>query len=232
MTEHSGDPLRLSVNERIQHAVLMLCVIVLVTSGLALRFADTWFGRAVIALEGGMEVRGFLHRAAAVGLMLLWAYHALYAVFTRRGHDQLMAVLPRIQDVRDLVTSLRYNLGAGAEAPRFARFDFRQKFQYWAVALGVWSMTVTGLALWFESAAMAVMPKWVFDVAQVLHGGEGVLIFVVLFVWHIYDTHLRPGVFPMDRTWLTGRLTTEEMKLRYPLEFERLGGAPDEQEAQ
>ena len=231
MSERPGDVLRLSLNERVQHVVLMVCVIALVASGLALRFADTWFGRAVIALEGGMETRGLLHRAAAVGLMLLWAYHALYVVFTVRGHDQLMAALPRIKDLRDLVTALKFDLGAAPAGPRFGRFDFRQKFQYWAVALGVWSMTLTGLALWFESTAMAVMPKWVLDLAQALHSGEGVIIFVVLFLWHLYDTHLRPGVFPMDRTWLTGRLTLEELRRRHPLEYERLFGDEDGEEA-
>ena len=140
MSERPGDVLRLSLNERVQHVVLMVCVIALVASGLALRFADTWFGRAVIALEGGMETRGLLHRAAAVGLMLLWAYHALYVVFTVRGHDQLMAALPRIKDLRDLVTALKFDLGAAGPVDRMldgesvglrerhGEFDFAERF--------------------------------------------------------------------------------------------------------
>ena len=230
MKDRKERVVRFSLNERLQHLVLMISVIVLVVTGLSLRFADTWLGRAVIIAEGGIEARGLLHRIAAVGLMLLWAYHALYVVFTEWGHHQFMRILPRIQDMRDLVATLKFNLGTAPEAPRFGLFNFRQKFQYWAVALGVWTMVLTGLVLWFRSESMAVMPKWVVDVAQIVHSGEGLLIFVVLFLWHLYDTHLRPGVFPMDRTWLRGWLTVEELKERHPLEYERRFGKVDKEE--
>jgi hypothetical protein len=86
-------------------------------------------------------------------------------------------------------------------------------------------MNLTGLALWFESTAMAAMPKWVLDVALIVHSGEGLLIFVVLFLWHLYDTHLRAEVFPMDWTWLSGRLSRAELEKRHPLEHERLFGS-------
>lgn len=229
MKEPGGEVLRFTLNERLQHLVLMICVVLLVITGLSLRFADTWLGRAMISLEGGIEARGLLHRVAAIGLMLLSAYHFLYVLFTERGHDQLMAIRPAGRDFRDLLATMKMNLGMNSAAPRFDRFDFRQKFQYWAVGLGVFSMVFTGLALWFESPSMAVLPKWVFDLTQVIHSSEGLLIFVVLFLWHIYDAHLRPGVFPMDRTWLTGRLTREELQERHPREYERLFDAEEEE---
>ena len=222
MTTESWQVLRFSLNERLQHAVLMACTVVLVVSGLSLRYADTALGHAIIDLEGGIEGRGLLHRVTAAVLMALSAYHALYVVFTERGHRQLMAMMPRWGDLRDLLTTFKYNLGVVEAPPRVDRFDFRQKFQYWAVAVALWSMVVTGVLLWFETEAMAVMPKWVVDVALAAHSGESLLVFLVLFVWHLYDTHLRPGVFPMDRTWLTGRLSMAEMQERHPLEYERL----------
>jgi len=224
MTEESRQVLRFSLNERLQHLVLMVCTILLVISGLSLRYADTAFGHAIIDLEGGIEGRGLLHRVTAAVLMALSMYHALYVVFTERGHRQLMAMVPGWRDLRDLITTLKYNLGAVEAPPRADHFDFRQKFQYWAVALALWSMVITGVLLWFETEAMAVMPKWVVDVALAAHSGESLLVFLVLFVWHFYDTHLRPGVFPMDRTWLTGRLTMTELGKRHPLEYERLVG--------
>ena len=205
------------------------CVILLMVTGLSLRYADTSLGRAVIAAEGGMESRGLLHRVGAMGLMLLWLYHALYTIFTERGHDQLMAIVPGGKDLQDVRTMFKYNLGGTRMPPRFGRFDFRQKFQYWAVALGASLMILTGLVLWFETESMAVMPKWIIDVTRVVHGGEGLIIFVVLFAWHLYDVHLRREVFPMDMTWLTGRLKVEELKERHPLEYERLYGRSEEE---
>ena len=231
MSRGDREELRFSLNERLQHVALMVCVIALVVTGLSLTFVDTWLGRVVIDLEGGMEARGLWHRTAAVGVIALCFYHLLYVVFTVRGHDQLMAIMPHLRDLRDLYAAVRFNLGLSGRAPRFGRFDVRQKFQYWAVALATWTMLMSGLPLWFESPAMAVMPKWILDVALAVHSGEGILIFVVLFVWHLYDTHLRPGVFPMDRSWLTGRLTTDELKERHPLEYERIFGQGEKREA-
>ncbi|MFH1567010.1 MAG: cytochrome b/b6 domain-containing protein [Gemmatimonadota bacterium] len=227
---HTDDQvLRFTVNERVQHLALMVCAILLVITGLSLRYADTGFGRAVIELEGGIEARGYLHRLAAAGLMLVWAYHVLYIMFTERGHAQFMAILPCRADCRDLALTLRHSLGTAAEPAAAEHFDFRQKFQYWAVGLAVASMVFTGLVMWFATAAMAVMPKWVMDLAVVIHSGEALLIFLVLFVWHLYDTHLRPGVFPMDRTWITGRLSREELRQRHPREHARLFGGGEGQ---
>jgi formate dehydrogenase subunit gamma len=222
MSQEIKDVLRFTLNERIQHFVLMVFVLVLMITGLSLRFAETGFGRTIIDLEGGMASRGFIHRVASVGVLVLWFYHALYVTFTDRGHAQLMAMCLRVQDFKDMVCSIKFRLGMVSDGPRFGQFDFRQKLQYWAVALGVVSMTLTGIILWFESESMAVMPKWVIDLTQIVHSGEGLLIFVVLFIWHLYDAHLRPGVFPMDWTWLTGKLTVEELKARHPLEYDRL----------
>ena len=89
-------------------------------------------------------------------------------------------------------------------------------------AMGQVGQVLSGLALWFATEAMAVMPKWAFDLLAVLHGRESVVIFLVLFLWHLYDVHLRPEVFPMDWSWITGRISLADLQERHPLEYERL----------
>ena len=96
--------------------------------------------------------------------------------------------------------------------------------RYWGATLGSLIMIATGLILWFETQSMAVLPKWVMDVTAVVHGYQGLLIFLVLFLWHMYITHLNPRNFPMNRTWLTGRITLGRLKEDHPLEYERLKG--------
>lgn len=226
----SDTVLRFTVNERLQHGVLMVCVLVLVLTGFELRFADTWLGRTLIDLEGGMANRGLAHRVAAIGIMALAVYHAFYAVFSRRGHAQLMAMVPGGRDLADAWQAVKHNLGAAKE-PAYGRFDFRQKLQYWAVGLGIVSMSLSGLVLWFETVSMAVLPKWVWDLMRIIHSDEAVLIFVVLFLWHLYDTHLRPGVFPMDRSWLTGTITKDAHRRRHRREHLRLHEAAADAEA-
>ena len=213
---------RFTLNERLQHAVLLLSTLVLLITGFSLLFHDIWIGRWLLWLEGGVEGRGLIHRWAAVVLMGVCGCHFLYILFTERGHAQFMHMRPRWQDVRDFLQVLSLNLGRSMDRPAFDRFDYRQKFQYYAFFVASVSMVLSGLALWFATEAMAVMPKWMFDFLAVLHGRESVVIFLLLFVWHLYDVHLRPEVFPMDWSWITGQIRLSDLQERHPLEYERL----------
>ncbi|HSC72150.1 MAG TPA: cytochrome b/b6 domain-containing protein [Candidatus Methylomirabilis sp.] len=213
---------RFTLNERLQHALLMLSTLVLLITGFSLLFHEVWIGRWLLWLEGGVQGRGLIHRWAAAVLIAVCTYHFLYVLFTGRGHAQFMHMRPRWQDIREFVQVMRLNLGRSAPRPAFDRFDYRQKFQYWAFLLAGASMIVSGLALWFATETLAVMPKWLFDLLAVLHGRESVVIFLVLFLWHLYDVHLRPEVFPMDWSWITGQIRLSDLRERHPLEYDRL----------
>jgi cytochrome b subunit of formate dehydrogenase len=213
---------RFTLNERVQHVLLMASTLVLLITGFSLLFHDVWIGRWLLWLEGGVEGRGLIHRWAAVVLMGVCGYHLLYILFTARGHAQFMHMRPCGRDLLDFFLMVRLNLGRPTKQPAFDRFDYRQKFQYWAFAIAAATMVFSGLALWFATEAMAVMPKWAFDVLAILHGRESIVIFLLLFVWHLYDVHLRPEVFPMDWSWITGRISAEDLKERHPVEYEDL----------
>jgi len=90
------------------------------------------------------------------------------------------------------------------------------------VVAGSMSMIVTGFILWFENQSMAVLPKWIIDITKVIHGYEGTLLFILLFLWHIYNVHFNPTVFPMDMSWLSGKISLKELKKRHPIEYERI----------
>jgi len=221
------DVLRFTVGERVQHWALLVTLTVLALTGLALFAHGTWLGRTLIALEGGMEARGTLHRVFAVALMALAAWHFLYTVFTERGHRQLMELLPRGRDFADAAGLVAYYLGRRASPPEFGRYTPLQKLQYWGAGLGSLLMIFTGLLLWFHTQTMAVVPKWVVDVTAIVHGYEGLILFLLLFGWHLYIVHLSPGNFPMQRTFLTGRIDRARMWREHRREYRELfGDAP------
>lgn len=215
---------RFTLNERIQHVVLFASLIVLAVTGLALRYHGTWFGAFLIRIEGGVQARGWIHRAAAIVLMALSVYHALYVIFTERGHGELMRIAPRVRDLGDFAAALLWSLGLSTRAPRYDKFGLVEKTQYWGAILGSLIMIVTGLALWFSTQSMAILPKWAVDSIAIVHGSEGLLIFLVLFLWHMYIVHLNPRHFPMSRTWITGRIPIERLREEHPLEYERVAG--------
>ncbi len=223
---------RFTANELAQHWVLLITLVVLALTGLGLFAADTWLGRTLISLEGGIEARGTIHRVSAVGLMLLVGWHFLYVVFSERGHRQLMEMMPCARDLRDTGTLLAFLAGRRGTMPEFGRFTPLQKLQYWGAGLGSLTMVATGLVLWLHTAAMMVMPKWVFDVTTIVHGYEGLILFALLFGWHLYIVHLAPGNFPMQRTFLTGRISASRLWKEHRIEYRReLGDEPPPDEA-
>ena len=211
--------LRFSANELVQHWVLMITLIVLALTGFGLLFYETWLGKFLIGLEGGMEARGAIHRFSAIILMILVAWHFFYVVFTERGHRQLMELKVRWKDVSDFGKLMGYYVGARPEPPEFGRFTPMQKLQYWGAGLGSLLMIATGLALWFHTQTMAILPKWFIDVTAIVHGYEGLILFVLLFGWHFYIVHLSPGNFPMQRTFLDGKISLERQWNEHRAEY-------------
>jgi len=146
----------------------------------------------------------------------------LWVTFTDHGHKELMAITPRTKDFSDFLKKLAYNLGLSNKLPEFDKYDYLQKFQYWGVVIGTGVMVITGMILWFVNQSMAILPKWVIDVTMLIHGWDGVLIFIVLFLFHLYNVHLNPSVFPMSKTWLDGKISVERLKIEHKLEYDRL----------
>jgi cytochrome b subunit of formate dehydrogenase len=131
-------------------------------------------------------------------------------------------MLVRKRDLKDIVDLFLFNIGSRSEKPKFGKFNFKEKFEYWAVVWGSAVMIVTGLMQWYAEAAMIIFPKWALDVARIIHGYEAILAFLAVVIWHFYNVHLNPSVFPMSMVWITGRISIEELKENHPLEYEKL----------
>ncbi|MBI2163410.1 MAG: DUF4405 domain-containing protein [candidate division NC10 bacterium] len=123
MSEYNANPPgpqrwieRLTVSERWQHALLAVSFIVLVYTGFALKFPDTWLFAWFVALEKGYALRSWIHRGAAIVMVLACVWHLGY-LLTRRGRGQLVSMLPRYEDVKEFVLNLGYLLGLRAEPP-------------------------------------------------------------------------------------------------------------------
>jgi formate dehydrogenase gamma subunit len=217
-----GTYLRLTLAQRIQHVLLFISFFILMITGLPLFFPENPLVRRIFFFSTSFQVRGIIHRFGAVLLICLCIFHVGYCLFTKRGHEDLGEMLLRKKDLKDVVDLFLYNLGLRDKRPRYGKFNFKEKFEYWAVVWGSAVMIVTGLMQWYAEAAMVVFPKWVLDVARIIHSYEAILAFLAIVIWHFYNVHLNPSVFPMSRVWITGRISLDELKENHPLEYERL----------
>jgi cytochrome b subunit of formate dehydrogenase len=211
---------RLTLNERIQHVALFVTFTVLVMTGFALKFPDAWWARPLIWIEKGYAVRAWLHRSAGVLMTLAAGYHLIYLFGTPRGRTQFRLMQPCRSDVGEAWEMVTCNLGLRPHRPRFHRFSYVEKLEYWAVVWGTAVMAGTGLLMWFQTGVLKRWPLVVIDLASIIHYYEAWLATLAILVWHFYSVIFRPDIYPMSLVWLTGTLTGEEMAKDHPAELE------------
>jgi cytochrome b subunit of formate dehydrogenase/5-methylcytosine-specific restriction endonuclease McrA len=217
--------LRMTVSERIQHWLLLASFTILVLTGFALRYPEAWLFEGIRRFSGVLfEWRGIAHRIAGVVLVAASIYHVGYLTLTARGREFFRDISPRRGDLRDIGNALRYYLGGTRERPRFGRFSYIEKSEYWALVWGTVVMAATGTVLWFQDAFIALLSKLGWDAARSIHVYEAVLATLAILVWHLYFVIFNPDVYPMNLAWLKGTLSEEEMREEHPLELEAIQG--------
>jgi cytochrome b subunit of formate dehydrogenase len=215
--------LRMTLEERIQHGTLLLSFFTLVLTGFALRFPDAWWVFGISRISPMMfELRGILHRIAAVILVMVSFYHLYYILFTERGKELIRDLLPVWKDVTDAIGVMKYNLGFSRVKPRFARFSYIEKSEYWALVWGTMVMAVTGVILWFDNTFLGLITKLGWDVARTIHYYEAWLATLAIIVWHFYFIIFNPDIYPLNLAFWKGTLTEEEMEEEHPLELEEI----------
>jgi cytochrome b subunit of formate dehydrogenase len=218
---------RFTLWERWLHAVVFSTFIGLALTGSVLRFSEANWAQHFARVVGGFAAILFFHKFCAVLLTAGFLIHVgdvAYRGLIKRdngifwGADSLV---PRLKDFKDLYGHLRWFLWLGPR-PKFDRFAYWEKFDYWAVFWGMAIIGLSGYAMWFPSFFARFMRGSWLNVALLLHGEEALLAVWFIFTIHFFNTHLRPGSFPMDLVIFTGTETEKELREKRPQEYQRL----------
>jgi cytochrome b subunit of formate dehydrogenase len=226
-TARAGFVLRFHRTDRLLHGLLMASFLTLALTGMPLLFPEAPWARTLANLLGGYRVTGVLHRLAAVTLMSVFLTHLFrlgHRLFVRKDYGMLWgprSLVPQPIDLIQLLQHFRWFVGLGPR-PRFDRYSYWEKFDYWAVFWGMAIIGTSGLMLWFPAFFARFLPGWIFNIALVIHGEEALMAMVFIFTVHFFNGHLRPDKFPMDLVIFTGRVSVEELKHERPAEYERL----------
>jgi len=223
--ETSEVALRMNLRFRIAHWGVMASFPTLVFTGFALKYPDSWWAHPLMMWESNAGLRGGLHRTAAIVLIAATIYHFIHLATKKRDRTFISAMIPTIQDATDILEVFRFNLGLSKEEPKFAKFNYAEKMEYWAFLWGTGVMALTGFLLWFNNFTLRHFPKWVADAATAVHWYEALLATFSILIWHFYLVIFDPTVYPMDTAWLNGKIPADHYRHTRPGYYRELGRA-------
>ena len=218
---------RFSLAQRFLHAAIGLTFLGLALTGLPLRFARAPWAQAFAGAVGGFGAILFFHKVSAFLLTVAFLIHLAnlaYRIVFRREYGLAWgpnSLVPRLKDITDFIGNMKWFFWLGPK-PKFDRYAYWEKFDYWAVFWGMAIIGLSGYAMWFPQFFVKFIPGSWLNIALLIHGEEAILAVGFIFAIHYFNAHLRPENFPMDVTIFTGSQTEKEFKERHPEEYERL----------
>lgn len=221
---------RFDVHQMIQHGGLALTFILLVFTGLPLKFSSWGISHWWAVVWGGIDNLRLVHHIAAYGIVFVSLYHVVYLWYTitvlRRPFPVKM--IPGGQDLINIFHEMLYFVGLRKEGARYDRFNWREKFDYWALFWGMPVMGISGFILMYPVFVTRFMPGWVVPAALVAHSDEAMLALTWIFLVHIFFNHFVPGLFPLNKSIFTGKVPAERYRKEHPLEYARMTKTTEE----
>ncbi|MGO9938943.1 MAG: formate dehydrogenase subunit gamma [Terracidiphilus sp.] len=218
---------RFTAAQRTLHAVLFSTFLGLAATGLPLRFSESIWARGLAKFVGGFGAILFFHKFCALALTVAFLIHVkdiFQRALVKREKGVFWGVTSMVanwKDVKDIFAHMRWFIGLGPK-PKFDRYAYWEKFDYWAVFWGMLVIGFSGYAMWFAPFFAHFLPGWALNAVLVIHSEEGLLAILFIFSIHFVNTHLRPDSFPMDMVIFTGVESEEEFKHKRPLEYQRM----------
>lgn len=207
--------IRFSWEQRIQHWILLLSFTTLGITGLAQTFYNTPVGNAILLAVGGIEAARQIHHVAAVIFGIEAIYHIGVSIYELFVYHKISRIWPDWSDFTNLIDMLKFNLSLSAHRPKFDRFTFEEKAEYWALIWGTIIMGATGLTQLFPLQVTSILPGWIIPIARAFHRWEAILAVAAILTWHLYHTLIKTRNFSI----FNGVISIAQMKEEHPVEL-------------
>ena len=219
---------RFNLGQRVEHLVTMVVFVLLCLTGLPQKFYSAGWAQGTVKVFHDFDTMRWVHRICGLLLAASTVVHFSKAFLMMMQKSGRWSMVPTRKDFQDAFQQLRYYMGQAADQPLYDRYDYKQKFEYWGLVIGNVIMVMTGLVLFFPVTAAMLIPGGIIPAAKTAHSNEGLMAFFVITIWHIFNAHLSPDVFPFDVGIFTGKISRDRMLHEHPLELARLEGVPVE----
>ncbi len=219
---------RFTRTHRLLHIGMAGSFLTLAGTGLPLKYSHSDMANWLVHNIIGFKAAALAHRTAAFIMGLVFVIHLgmlLYKSLAKKEKGLFWgpnSLVPNWQDAKDFFNHMAYFIGAKKEEPKFGKWTYWEKFDYFAVFWGMFAIGLSGLTLWFPEVFTRLFPGWLLNAAHIIHSEEALLATAFIFTVHFFNTHLRPGAFPMDDVIFSGHLTEEKFEDERPLQKEVL----------
>jgi cytochrome b subunit of formate dehydrogenase len=196
----------------VEHLVLILLFALLAATGLAQKYHHLDVSQWLLSAIGGLDIARLVHRGTGAALAVLLVVHVVVAAYGATVRRWPLSMLVTPQDLRDAVQATRYGLGVASRPAGSDRYDYKEKFTYWLVLIGVAIMVLSGLMLWFPVAASLHLPSEAIPLAASVHSHQALVVLLLAVAWHVYDAIFSPDEFPLDLSIFTGYASRERTR--------------------
>jgi thiosulfate reductase cytochrome b subunit len=141
-------------------------------------------------------------------------YHMVYLSAKKSGRRWLKDMIPDLRDAKEAVQTVEFNIGRRDQLPRYRRFNYAEKAEYWALVWGTAVMAITGVLLWLNDWILAHLPHpaSILAIGTAIHFYEAILATAAIVIWHLYAVIFDPDIYPVKWTFLTGRAPEPELR--------------------
>ncbi|ALU12593.1 hypothetical protein EYM_05535 [Ignicoccus islandicus DSM 13165] len=194
---------RLSKWQRIQHLWMIITFTVCAVTGFA---ANAGIGDKVALIVT------HVYSGIAMGILAIlhFTYYTTQALILKARGENLKERFPILEfySVKFLKNVVSVLMGKKPEP--YGKYDPEQLFEYWGIYWGMLVLGIPGfiILLWGPHVLGGIL--WT------MHVKEAVLAVTFILMVHIAYTHFRPSIFPLDLTFLTGRMPRKRALEEHP----------------
>lgn len=194
--------------QRVQHIWILLTFFVCAVTGLAANLHVLASRQALMTWH--------LYSGLTMGVLVVihFVQYTVEALIAKSRGESLREKYPMLE-----IYSWRFlkNLGRGLKRlfnPKVrveaGKYDPEQLFEYWGVYWGIAILGIPGLIMWLYG------PNAVGGVLWVMHTKEAILATAFIVMVHLAYSHFRPSTFPIDMSFLTGKIPLERAEDEHP----------------
>jgi formate dehydrogenase gamma subunit len=213
---------RFNIGQRWEHAILLICIAILLLTGLPQKYASSVWSQTIISSPERLATIQQIHHITALVLSALVIYHlgkACYLIIRRKLPGDM---LPTLLDIKDAWNMLLYLIYVKKQKPAFGKYNFEQKVTYWFLFFSIGIMIISGYVMWFPEAITRILPGGVIPAAIMAHSTEAIATTIFIVIWHFYHVHIER----LNLSIFSGWLNEDDMRTYHALEYSQLVHEP------